>query len=61
MKIKFCHDNNANIHSKRVSIFDIEKDLLITPGEWASMSEDEKNQIVCEWALQDFEYWYEEV
>jgi hypothetical protein len=61
MKIKFCNDNNANIHSKDEDIFDLEKDLGLKPEEWREMSESDRLEMVKEWALEKFEYWYEEL
>lgn len=60
MKITFCHDNNANIHSKKKEVFDLQKDFNMTDAEWLAMSEDDRNKMVEEWAMQDFNFWYEE-
>ena len=57
MKIKFHCDNNANIHSVKTAEFTSEE-LGYTDAEWSALSEDQKNDIVREWALEDFEYWY---
>lgn len=59
MKITFHCDNNANIHSERADEFSPE-DLGITEEQWRSYSEDEKNELVKEWALERFEYWFTE-
>lgn len=58
MKITFHCDNNANIHSEKTAEFDLEGDLGLTEEQWLAMSDDEKNDMVREWALEDFEYWY---
>lgn len=60
MKVKFCHDNGANIHSKKEEIFDTEKDLGLTDDEWNALTEISKHMIVEDWAMQDFDWWYEE-
>lgn len=61
MKVKFCNNNGASVHSKRVEIFDTKKDIGLEDSEWRDMSEDEKLKMVEEWAFQDFNWWYEEV
>ena len=58
MKIKFCHDNGANIHSCRTEIMNTE-DLGLTDDEWREMHEDDRMKMVENWALENFEYWYE--
>ncbi len=61
MKVQFWCDNGANIHSKRYDIFDVEKDLSIAEEEWATLTEDEKYEIVKEWALEWFDYGWKEL
>lgn len=61
MKIRFCNDNNANIHSKVEATLDISEDLGLTDQEWQEMSEGDRLKMVEEWAMENFEYWYEEV
>lgn len=60
MKVKFCCDNGANIHSQRSETIDIEKYFGITDEEWLEMTEDQKYKVVEEWAMQLFNFWYEE-
>jgi len=60
MKVKFCCDNGANIHSKKVRTFDTVRDLHLDGGEWEKMTEDEKHKILECWANEQYEYWYEE-
>lgn len=60
MKVKFCCDNHANIHSKKAHVFDTEKDLGYPDGDWAELTQDEKEDMVKEWAYEQFEYWIEE-
>ena len=60
MKIKFCCNNHANIHSKKCSTFKPE-DLGFTKDEWMSFTDEEKNKYAFEWAMEDFEVWYEEI
>ena len=61
-KVKFFLDNGANIHSKRESkVLDTVKDLRLDEGEWESMKEDEKYNIVEEWAQQYIEYGWKEI
>lgn len=57
MKIKFCCDNGANIHSTLEHTFK-PKDLGFTEDEWKELSDDEKMEIVKEWAFERFDYWY---
>jgi hypothetical protein len=61
MKIKFCCDNGANIHSKKCVTFDLEKDLFLTEEEWQNMAEDDKFKMVEEWTLEQLDFWFEEV
>jgi hypothetical protein len=60
MKIKFWCDNGANIHSERKDIFTPE-DLGYTEEDWAEMTEDEKQEVVKDWALERFDYGFEEI
>jgi hypothetical protein len=57
MKVTFCCDNGANIHSKRKEKFDTEKDLGFTDEEWNEMTDEEKYEIVKDWAFEKFDYW----
>lgn len=60
MKIKFWCDNGANIHSKRQETFTLE-DLGYTEENWAEMTEDNKYQCVKDWAMERFDYGFEEL
>jgi hypothetical protein len=59
MKITFYCDNGANIHSERKDSFTTE-DLGYTDEAWAEMTEEEKLELVKDWAFERFEYWFEE-
>jgi len=50
MKVIFYCDSGANIHSERREAMDTDKDLGLEEGEWQSMTEDEKYEIVEDWA-----------
>lgn len=57
-KVKFCCDSGANIHSERYDIFDTVSDLGLGEGEWEAMSDDEKQEVVNEWAWERLDiYW----
>ena len=60
MKIKFWCDNNANIHSRRSDVFTPD-DLGYTEEEWREMTEEEKHECVKDWAMDRFEYGFEEL
>jgi hypothetical protein len=60
MRVKFCCDNGANIHSVRKDTFDTERDFGITDEEWQEMSEEEKYKMVEEWANERINIWFEE-
>lgn len=60
MKVKFCCENNANIHSKKVRTFDTVKDFGMEDGEWESMTDEARDQMVWEWACEDLSTWWEE-
>lgn len=59
-KIKFVCDNNANIHSSREETYTL-KQLGLTEEEWDEMSEEDRYKMVEDWAMERFEYWFEEV
>ena len=50
MKVRFVCDSGANIHSARKEVVDTE-DLGITDEERLELSEDDKYEMVSEWAL----------
>jgi uncharacterized metal-binding protein len=60
MKIKFWCDNNANVHSKKTVTFTLQQ-LGYTKEDWNDMTDEEKNKAVYEWAMDNFDYGYEEV
>ena len=61
MKVQFCVNSGANIHSTKESgWFDPVKDLNFAPGEWEAMSEDEKWKEAERWANEQIEIYYEE-
>ena len=61
MKVKFCVDNGANIHSCKESIIDLEAVYDITDVEWGNMSDDDKYSLVEEWGNQYIEMYWEEI
>lgn len=61
MKVRFCCDNGANIHSKRTEDFDVEEDLNMTLEEWDQMPEEEKDKMVQEWAYERMDIWIEKL
>ena len=60
MKIKFWCDNGANIHSCREDVFTL-RDLGYSAEEWSEMTEDEKYDVVKDWAMERFDYGFEEM
>lgn len=60
MKVKFCCDSGANIHSCRRETLDTVKDLGLDEGEWESMSQDERYTLVEEWANDRLSIFWEE-
>ena len=57
MKITFYCDNGA--HSKRKDTFTLE-DLGYTVEDWTEMTEENKLEVVKDWAMERFDYWFEE-
>lgn len=61
MKVRFCCDSGANIHScNKTDWFDTVKDLGLSEGEWEEMSEEDKWDMANEWANNYLEIYYEE-
>jgi len=60
MKVKFWCDNGANIHSKRTEVFSLE-DLGVEEDEWASLTEEQKHEYVRDWAMERFDFGFEEL
>lgn len=60
MKVKFVCDSGANIHSARTEVIDTE-DYGYEDEEWLALSEEQKQEVVEEWAHERLEiYWDEE-
>jgi hypothetical protein len=60
-RIRLYVDSNANIHSKREEVYDLEKELGITPEEWEKMTEDEKEKMFFEMVCDLIEWDWEEL
>jgi hypothetical protein len=60
MKLKFWCDNNANIHSERSETFELEE-FGYTEDEWNAMSEEEKQKHAEDWAMERFDFGFEEL
>lgn len=60
MKVRFCLDSTANIHSCREQIINLD-DYCISEKEWKEMTEDERFEIVEEWANNYLEIYWEEI
>lgn len=58
--IKFHCNSGANIHSCRTATIDTVKNLGLEEGEWESMSEEDREAVVEEWAWQRLEIYYTE-
>jgi hypothetical protein len=59
--VTFHCNSGANIHSCRTEKVDTVKTLGLDEGEWEALSEDERYQLVEEWAWKRLEvYWTEE-
>jgi hypothetical protein len=56
--VYFNCDSGANIKSCRTDKIDTEADLGLAQGEWEAMTDDEKQEMVNEWAYERLEiYW----
>ena len=61
MKLTFCCDSGANAFSCREAEIDTHRDLGLEDGEWETMTDDEKQALVEEWAHDRLEiFWREE-
>lgn len=63
MKVKFCCNSRANIHSTNESDWlDPVEDLGLDEGEWESMTDDEKYKMAenYAWETMGLEIYYEE-
>lgn len=59
--VYFSCNSGANIHSCRTEKMDTVADLGLGDGEWEEMTEDEKYQMVEEWANDRLEiFWSDE-
>ena len=61
MKVRFCCDSGANIHSCRSEILDTVEDLGFDEGEWETLSDDAKTSLLDDWAAARLEIYYEEL
>lgn len=61
MKVQYYCDSGANIHSARKETFDTETDLGFTDEEWNEISDDDKDDMVKEWAYERLEYGFKEI
>ena len=59
MKVKFVCDSEANIHSARTEVVDTE-DYGYTDEEWLELSEEQKQEIVEEWANERLQAYFDE-
>ena len=59
MKVKFVCDSGANIHSARTEVVDTE-DYGYTDKEWLELSEEQKQEIVEEWANERLQVYFDE-
>lgn len=59
-RIRFYCDNGANIESCRSDEF-TPKELGLTDQEWQELTEDEKYEMVRDWAFDKLDYGYEEL
>ena len=56
MEVQFWCDNGAN--SRRIETFSLEQ-LGLEEDEWKKMTDDERMEMVREWALERFDWGYE--
>ena len=59
MQVKFVSDSGANIHSARTEVVDTE-DYGYTDEEWLELSEEQKQEIVEEWANERLQVYFDE-
>ena len=59
MKVKFVCDSGANIHSARTEVVDTE-DYGYTDEGWLELSEEQKQEIVEEWANERLQVYFDE-
>lgn len=61
MKIKVWCDSGANIHSRRSDTLDLEDDFGITNEEWSDYTEEQKYELVQDWANERLDIGFREV
>lgn len=61
MKLKLFCDSGANIHSCRTNTIDLESEWGITDEEWNTYTDEEKYNLVREWAEQRLSISWEEI
>ena len=59
MKVKFVCDSGANIHSARTEVV-VTEDYGYTDEEWLELSEEQKQEIVEEWANERLQVYFDE-
>lgn len=59
--VKFVCNSGANIYSARKDVFNTVKDFGMEEGEWEALSEDERFELVNEWAQDRLEIYWEYV
>lgn len=59
MRITFVCNNGANIHSARKETLDEVNDLGLEEGEWAELNDDERAEILQDWANNFLEIYWE--
>lgn len=60
MKVKFVCDSGANIHSARTEVIDT-NDLGYSDEEWEALSDDDKYEMVSDWANNYLSIYWEEL
>lgn len=60
MKVKFYCDSGANIYSRREATLDTVTELGLKEGEWETLDEDARFELVKEWANDYLELGWEE-
>ena len=59
--VEFNCDSGANIHSCRTQEVDTVKDIGLDEGEWEGMNEEDRDEVVKEWAWERLEIYYNEI
>ena len=58
MKVKYWLDSGANIHSRREGEISLD-DLQLTIDEWNEMDEDEKTEMMKDYAWENMDWGFE--